>query len=790
MSLNSSCSRVPLRSLLARRLVMAAAALAALCPPAWMAEPAQAHTAAAVQGRESGARSVMRAYFRDLQQARAIAHSRFETLESKYELGYLIVNANADEMRELRALGFRLEPDDQWLQQQAAQARQESQQLQQQRAALARLQGTTSAAPSVTAQAFAGIPGYACYPLVEEVFSEADALIAARPSLASWIDVGDSWEKTQGLGGYDLRVLKLTNSAIGGSKPKLFVNAGIHAREYTTTPLVLEFARRLVNGHGVDADLTWILDHHEVHLLLVTNPDGRKKAETGLLWRKNTNRNYCGANSNSRGADLNRNFTFGWNSTGGSGSSGNACNETYRGPGASSEPETRAVEAYIRSLWPDRRGPNRTDPAPSDTSGIHLDIHSHGRLLLWPWGTAGSVAGNDTQLATLGRKFAYWNGHTPQRSLDLYETDGTSDGPSYGELGVAAFTFELGTAFFEQCSYYNNTLLPGNMPALIYAAKVVRTPYVTPAGPDAYNLAVSGNAATGVPAGTLVTLSATMNDTRYNNSNGTEPTQNIAGAEYYVDNPPWVAGATPVPMSAADGAFNASSESVTAGINTTGWPAGKHIVFVRGRDASNNWGAFSAVYITIDPNASTAPVAAFDFAASGLSVSFTDRSTDNGSITARSWSFGDGNTSAAANPSHTYAAAGAYNVTLTVTDNEGKTGSITKPVSVSDDGVPVLANGAVVGSLSGARGSWRYYKVNVPAGARNLSISTSGGSGDVDLYTQLGVKPTSSSNNCAKESSTNSETCTFATPATGWTYIGMYAYRAFSGVTLRVTFTP
>ena len=42
------------------------------------------------------------------------------------------------------------------------------------------------------------------------------------------------------------------------------------------------------------------------------------------------------------------------------------------------------------------------------------------------------------------------------------------------------------------------------MPALIYAAKVVRTPYVTPAGPDAYNLAVSGNAATGVPAGTLV----------------------------------------------------------------------------------------------------------------------------------------------------------------------------------------------------------------------------------------------------------------------------------------------
>ena len=86
-------------------------------------------------------------------------------------------------------------------------------------------------------------------------------------------------------------------------------------------PLVLEFARWLVNGHGVDADASWILDHHEVHMLLHTNPDGRKRAEGGLSWRKNTNNNYC-ANTNTRGADLNRNFSFGWNSTGGTGSSG------------------------------------------------------------------------------------------------------------------------------------------------------------------------------------------------------------------------------------------------------------------------------------------------------------------------------------------------------------------------------------------------------------------------------------------------------------------------------------
>ena len=747
------------------------------------AAPAVAQSRA-IAGQQAAPREVVRAYFRDVATARAIAHSRFETLESKYELGYVVVNANAAELRELRALGFRIEADPNWFTQQAEQARAESAQ------AKPALSITGPGANNVVTPNFAGIPGYTCYPRVEEVFSEVDRLIAARPDLGNWIDIGDSWEKTQGTGGYDLRVLKLTNAAVPGPKPKLFVNAGIHAREYTTTPLVLEFARRFVNGHGVDADLTWILDHHELHLLLVTNPDGRKQAEAGILWRKNTNRNYCGATSTSRGADLNRNFGFGWNSTNGSGSSGNACAETYRGPSGASEPETQAIEAYIRSLWPDRRGTARGDAAPADTSGIHLDIHSHGRLLLWPWGTAGTASANDAQLATLGRKFAYFNGHTPERSLGLYETDGTSDGPSYGELGVAAFTFELGTAFFEQCSYYNSTVLPGNLPALIYAAKVVRTPYATPAGPDTRDVAVSGNAATGVPPGTAVTLTATLDDTRYNNGNGTEPTQPVAAGEVYVDTPPWLAGATPLPMSAVDGTFSASTEAARLVLDTTGWSTGKHIVYVRGRDGAGNWGAFSAAYVTIDPLASSAPVAAFDASSSGLTASFTDRSTDNGTIVSRSWTFGDGSSSTATNPTRTYAASGSYTVTLTVTDDEGKTGSVSKPVTVADDGVPVLANGVAKTGLAANAKTWLYYKIAIPAGARNLVVTTSGGTGDADLYTQNGTKPTTSSYTCAKTSSSNSETCSFATPTPGWVYVGVYAYAKISGVTLKATFTP
>ncbi|MCP4570714.1 MAG: carboxypeptidase, partial [bacterium] len=422
----------------------------------------------------------------------------------------------------------------------------------------------------------------------------AQAMADNNPSLATWTDVGNSWEKNNGLGGYDMMVLKLTNSAVTGDKPKLFLTCAIHAREYTTAGLCLTFAQQLVDDYGVDADTTWVLDHHEVHLMLHANPDGRKQAETGLSWRKNTNQNYCGSTSNNRGADLNRNFDYNWGCCGGS--SGSECDATYRGPYAGSEPEVQAVMNYMTSIFPDQRDPGPTAAAPDDATGLYLDIHSYSELVLWPWGYTGDSAPNGTQMQTLGRKFAYWNGYSPEQAMSLYATDGTTDDWSYGELGIASYCFELGTAFFQNCTTYTNTILPGNLPALMYAAKVPRTPYMTPAGPDAYSLAVSAD---NVPSGTAVTLTGAIDDTRFNNSNGTEGTQNIAAAEYYVDTPPWVTSPTPVAisMSASDGSFNSKTEGATASVDTTGWSDGRHILFVRGQDVNGDWGAFSAVFL-------------------------------------------------------------------------------------------------------------------------------------------------------------------------------------------------
>ena len=438
------------------------------------------------------------------------------------------------------------------------------------------------------------IPGFPCYRTVEETFASAQALVLAHPDLATWVDVGDSWEKTTagGLPGYDMMVLRVTSAATPGPKPALFITSAIHAREYTTAELTTRFAEHLVNGYGLNPDVTWILDHHEIHFMLQANPDGRKHAEAGLLWRKNTLQN-C-ATPNSRGVDLNRNYPFQWGCCGGS--SGSPCAETYRGAAAASEPETQATRSYATALWPAGWVGGITDPQPSDTPGLFLDIHSSGQLVMWPWGWTESPAPNGTALQTLGRKFAFFNNHTPQQSIELYVTDGTTREFAYGDRGRASFTFELGTNFFQDCGSFESTIYPTNLQALLFAARVVRRPFEWPAGPETLSVLAQPSP---VNVGQPLTVSATADDTRFNHTNGTEPTQTVAAAEAYLDTPPWAPGAVALPMIASDGAFDEPIETVQATLSTVGWSVGRHLLFVRGRDSTGNWGPVAAVFVDV-----------------------------------------------------------------------------------------------------------------------------------------------------------------------------------------------
>ncbi len=113
-------------------------------------------------------------------------------------------------------------------------------------------------------------------------------------------------------------------------------------------------------------------------------------------------------------------------------------------------------------------------------------------------------------------------------------------------------------------------------------------------------------------------------------------------------------------------------------------------------DANGNTSEFSR---NLDVSGSTAlcedsppqqeePSASFTHSCTNLECSFTDTSTDDGTITAWDWDFGDGGTSDAQHPTHTYAAAGTYTVTLTVTDDEGLSDTTSADVTVSEEPPP------------------------------------------------------------------------------------------------------
>lgn len=445
--------------------------------------------------------------------------------------------------------------------------------------------------PIVARSQQSGIPGYGCYRTVEETYSTMAALATSHPQLATWTDIGNSWEK-ETLGataGHDLYVLKLTNRARPGPKPIFLLIAAIHAREYTTAELATRFAEELAATYMIDPDVTWLLDYFEIHIIPQTNPDGRKLAEGGQLWRKNINNTDGCTTPGFWGTDLNRNSSFRWDN---GGSSDYACDITYHGASAGSEPETQSLEKYIRAIFPDQRGPNDSDPAPVDAQGVFISLHSYSELVLFPWGYTTASAPNSTGLQTLGRKFGYANGYQVCNGPDcLYSTSGTTDDFAYGELGVASYTIELGQNFFEQCSFFENNIIPKNMPALYYAAKAARRPYQTPAGPDVLQPSVTYT-------GTTALLKATVDDTRYNSNGwGIEPSQPISAVRLTIDTPSWITGTQSYTMSASDGRFDTAVESVTGTLDISTWQPGKRLILIEGQDTAGNWGAPTGLFV-------------------------------------------------------------------------------------------------------------------------------------------------------------------------------------------------
>lgn len=205
-----------------------------------------------------------------------------------------------------------------------------------------------------------------------------------------------------------------------------------HAREWLAVEIPYLLAEFLLSESSTEPVSSW-LSTTEIWVAPMVNPDGHEHSRTTeRLWRKNRRRNSDG----SVGVDPNRNYGYMWGTLNVNTSSHTPSDDTYVGPRAFSEPETRAVRDLIgRELF----------------AGI-ITYHSYSQLILYPWGYTNKPiadAGDRSEITALANRMrtaiasVHGVGYTAMQSSQLYPTAGDTTDWTYGVYGIPSLTIEL-----------------------------------------------------------------------------------------------------------------------------------------------------------------------------------------------------------------------------------------------------------------------------------------------------------------------------------------------------------
>ncbi|MCE0556827.1 PKD domain-containing protein [Motilimonas sp. E26] len=189
---------------------------------------------------------------------------------------------------------------------------------------------------------------------------------------------------------------------------------------------------------------------------------------------------------------------------------------------------------------------------------------------------------------------------------------------------------------------------------------------------------------------------------------------------------------------------------------------------------------------TVVADAAIAPEAKFVASCNQLACRF-DGTSSVGADLSYSWNFGDQNSASGAQVSHNFSSAGQYSVTLSVQDGKGQSAQFKQSVTVQaqPDEDRVLINNQAKTNLSGLKGQDQVFTFTNEM-VSQLSITTQGGSGDVDLLVKFGAVPAGADADCRPYKNGNNESCDIANAKVGTYYIVLNGYDNYSGVSLKV----
>ena len=296
-----------------------------------------------------------------------------------------------------------------------------------------------------------------------ELKLELDKLATQYPKITALDSIGKSVE------GRELYRLRISGDLSKADQwPATLIMGGHHSREHVSVEVPLMFAQRILSLYASgDPEAVRLINTRDIQIVPMVNPDGAEwdieKTGSYRTWRKNRAQNSSGT----FGVDLNRNYSQGW---GGPGASGDSGNETYRGPAAFSEPETRAVKAWVDS---------------TPTAATLLSVHTYSQLVLYPWGGAYDKvpdARDAKVFETMAKKMAAWNGYTPMQASNLYIATGDTCDWAYEAHKIFAFTFELDPSQWEFGGFYPGqdklpSIFEKNFKPMMYMIEMADNPY-------------------------------------------------------------------------------------------------------------------------------------------------------------------------------------------------------------------------------------------------------------------------------------------------------------------------
>ncbi|XP_065147793.1 carboxypeptidase A2 [Paramisgurnus dabryanus] len=268
---------------------------------------------------------------------------------------------------------------------------------------------------------------FAAYHTLDEIYSFMDNLVNSHQNLVSKVQIGNSYENRP------MYVLKFSTG--GEGKPAIWIDAGIHSREWVSHATAVWIANQIATDFASNrAPVPKILGVMDIYMLIVANPDGYVFSHTSpnefyRFWRKNRS---VTSDPKCRGVDINRNWDAEF---GAPGASDNPCDEDYRGPSANSEIEGKNMADFIVN---------------HDNFKSFITLHSYKQLLMYPYGYTGTDTPDKSELHNVAlsasKALNSWHG-TVYKVGNIFSTIEQASGASidwaYNRGIKYSYAFEL-----------------------------------------------------------------------------------------------------------------------------------------------------------------------------------------------------------------------------------------------------------------------------------------------------------------------------------------------------------